>query len=72
MTFGIIRSLVNWLTVEDYENDKRDAEREVVARYSRGNVAIQNGHFLDENDLEQLRRSSDRAYTKIMKRAARL
>jgi sialic acid synthase SpsE len=55
MFLGLLQRVYEWLTLEDYEIAKRKAERDVVARFSRGNVAIQNGHFLSKNDIQILR-----------------
>jgi hypothetical protein len=42
-----------WLRAEDYEEAKRRATAHVVARFGRGNVAVQNGFVLDEADLKK-------------------
>ncbi len=48
-----------------YEAAKKDATRKVVARYARGNVAIQMGRFIDEEDIKKLRDAGDKAMQNI-------
>lgn len=61
--------LVEWLTFADYDAAKRDTARRAVRRYSRGNVALQHGLYLTQEDLDKMRVQGDRAHAEIMKDA---
>lgn len=60
-----------WNEIQDrvllggYEAAKKDAVRRIIARYSRGNVNVQNGQLLDEAGLEKLRADGDNAMKKL-------
>lgn len=64
------RKIRDWLTLADYGKAKREATRQVVRRYSRGNTSVQNGWFMDEAELESLSRKADDAMKEINRRAA--
>jgi hypothetical protein len=55
------RSLRDWLSLRDYEQAMTEAEQKIVARYSRGNVCIQNGWFIDKDKLNDMSRQADAA-----------
>ncbi len=57
--------LINWLTLNDYDTAKAMAFRGVVDRYTRGNVAIQEGRYLTAADLKQLGKQDDKASANI-------
>lgn len=60
----ILQALQN-LYFRDYEAEKREIDRDVVARFSRGNVLIQQGHYLDAVELRNLGESGDAALARI-------
>lgn len=57
----MLRRFYDWVTLADYEQAKERATDEIIARYARGNVALQNGWYMDEAKLEKLSRDADRA-----------
>jgi hypothetical protein len=50
----VFRRLRDWLSLRDYDEANRDAERHVVARYTRGNVRAQSGRFMTKADYDRL------------------
>lgn len=60
-----LSNLIDWLTLADYDRAKEQATVDVVARYSRGNVNVQNGEMLDEKDIERLAMNADRALARL-------
>lgn len=59
-------AIFDWLTLSDYEREQRDIVRKVVARYARGNVNLQNGRYIDQAALDELRQRGDRASTSLL------
>ncbi len=56
-----ICTLYEWLTLADYEAAKVRVTEQIVARFSRGNTAVQNGAYIDENEFRNLVAAGDRA-----------
>lgn len=57
----LLKELISWLKLADYDDASRHASEQIVARYARGNVALQNGWFMDKSDLARLSEAGDRA-----------
>jgi hypothetical protein len=55
------RAIIDWLTLADYEAAKERATEQIVARFARGNTAVQNGQYIDEDKLRDLSAAGDRA-----------
>jgi hypothetical protein len=53
--------LAAWLSMSDYYEAKDRATDRIIASLSRGNVAMQNGNYLDSDSLDRLSRDGDRA-----------
>lgn len=66
-----LRDLRDWLTLRDYEAAKGKAEQQIIARFSRGNVSIQNGWFIDKDRLAQLSCDAEKAVVSLRKLVAR-
>lgn len=64
----LLRQFLDWLAVRDYDAAKRGAAAETAARYTRGNVAVQNGWFIDEDGLRDLSVQADEDMKAIEKR----
>lgn len=47
---------------------RRSASRKIAARFSRGNVSVQFGRYLNESDLLQLRIDADAAMSRLQRR----
>ena len=60
---------IDWLTLRDYEREKKSAFRGIIGRYTRGNVAIQEGRYLTADDIMALGKSGDLAAQNIRKLA---
>lgn len=56
---------MNWTSLADYDAAKEQATVDVVARFSRGNVSVQNGQVLDEADLRKVSTEGDQALAKL-------
>lgn len=63
----MFKRLRDWLTVQDYWDAKDAMYRDVMARYSRGNIAMQQGRFMLQADLERLQREGDAAAARLRK-----
>jgi hypothetical protein len=50
----MFRRLRDWLNLADYDKANCEAERRVVARYTRGNVRAQVGRFMTKADFDRL------------------
>ena len=57
--------IINWFLARDYQNAKDRNTKEVVSRYSRGNVRLQSGRFLTRERLNRLRNEADKALSKL-------
>ncbi|MEQ1888029.1 MAG: hypothetical protein ABL951_02480 [Alphaproteobacteria bacterium] len=60
-----LSEILDWLLLGGYEAAKEDATRQIIARYARGNIAIQNGYYIDEVELKALRVAGDKAMENI-------
>jgi hypothetical protein len=63
----MIGKFIDWLTLRDYERVKRSAFRGIIGRYTRGNVAIQEGRYLTADDIKALGQAGDLAALNIRK-----
>jgi len=61
----LFRDLYRWLSLADYTDAKERATEEIVARFSRGNVCIQNGSYLDSDKLSRLSERGDKAMSRL-------
>ena len=61
--------LKDWLSARDIEREFEAIDRRVVARYSRGNIAMQQGRYMTEDDLNDLRKRGDAAATRLRRLA---
>lgn len=52
-------------SVADYDKANEEASRRIVARYSRGNVRVQDGRYLTTEDLRDLTARGDEAARKL-------
>lgn len=57
-------------SLNDYETAKADARRRIVARYSRGNVQVQRGRYLDSTDAGEIVRRGDEAMERLERAAS--
>lgn len=62
-----LHDLYSWFTLNDYREASEQATRQVVKRYTRGNVSTQNGWYLNENDMADLSRRGDEAADRLRK-----
>jgi hypothetical protein len=58
---GVIKALLGWASLADYDAAKERATLDVVSRFARGNTSVQSGQVLDEGDLRQISGDGDRA-----------
>lgn len=52
---------VNWLTLRDYDAEKKIAFRRIIGRYTRGNISIQQGRYLTTSDILEVGKAGDKA-----------
>jgi hypothetical protein len=64
--------LIGWLRADDYEQAKHRATTQVIARLGRGNVAVQNGFVLDDEELERRRVDGSAAIDRLARTFARI
>jgi hypothetical protein len=58
---SVLRTFLDWVTLADYEEAKERNCVDIVARFSRGNVNVQEGQIIDEADLRRLSARGDEA-----------
>ena len=68
---NVFRRVYDWFTLADYQRAKEAANRVVVKRYSRGNILVQTGRYLDERKLINLSQRGDTANSRIQDSASR-
>lgn len=64
----LLRQLRSWLTMADYYEEMENATKQIATRYSRGNVSMQNGRYIDSDNLRELSLAGDRALARLKKR----
>lgn len=62
-----LRKIYAWFSLADYASASEHATRQVVKRYTRGNVSTQNGWYLNEADLAELSKRGDEAASRLRK-----
>lgn len=62
-----IESITDWLTLNDYEREKRDASARIIARQSRGNVNAQDGWYMTKAELNCNSRAADKSLKSLKK-----
>lgn len=67
----ILTPLFDWMTVRDYDKAKADALRRIVARFSRGNIKVQRGRYLDDRDFVSFVERGDAAMNRLERAAKR-
>ena len=67
----IMSALRGWLTLSDYDAEREAATTDIVARFSRGNVSVQNGQILDDDDLRKLSIRGERSLAGLNRLARR-
>jgi len=61
----VFKRLRAWLRLDDYAAAKDKATDDVIARYSRGNTEVQNGHYLELDKLNDLSSQGDKAMSRL-------
>jgi len=56
--------LKDWF-FKSYEREKLNIDRRVVARFSRGNIRVQDGHYINDKQLSKLSRRADKAMARL-------
>lgn len=60
-----LSEILDRILLGGYEAAQKAASRQIVARYARGNAAVQQGRFINEDDLKELRDAGDKAMQNI-------
>jgi hypothetical protein len=68
-TDNVLAKLIDKIFYSGYEVAKENATMDIVARFSRGNTAVQSGHFLDTPDIEEMRKANKKAIKRLAKLA---
>jgi hypothetical protein len=63
--------LRDWLHLKDYEDAKRQGEKDIISRLSRGNTLSQNGDIMTGDELKALSKAADRDMAHLEKLVAR-
>lgn len=63
-----LSALKEWY-FRDYESEKADIDESVVARFARGNVRVQEGHYINQRQLEELSARAKSALERMMSAA---
>lgn len=63
----MLSKLIDRVVLSGYELAKQIATMDIIARFSRGNTAAQNGHLLDAPEIDELRASSAKAMKRLSK-----
>lgn len=61
----IIMHRLKELYFRGYEARKHDIESDIVSRFARGNVLVQDGHYMTKNELDKLSSEGDRALRRL-------
>jgi hypothetical protein len=65
VTSNVFSRVYDWFTFADYDRAKESANSVIVKRFSRGNVLIQSGRYLDDKKLNILSQRGDVANNRI-------
>ena len=68
---NVLRELIDKLFHGGYQAADRASTERVVARFARGNTSIQQGHYLNADRTDALRKRGDKAASKLHSRVAR-
>jgi hypothetical protein len=63
----VFGNLIDRYLHSGYELAKEIATMDIVARFSRGNTAAQNGHLLDDPEIDAMRRKNAKAMKRLAK-----
>jgi hypothetical protein len=63
----MLRRVAAWLRLDDYEARKEADTRRIVARFARGNVALQQGHYLTAEELARRSKAAVASFQRIEK-----
>ena len=63
----MLAKLIDRIFHSGYEIAKEIATMDIVARFSRGNTAVQNGHLLDDPEIDELRLKNAKAMKRLAK-----
>lgn len=66
----MLKKLIDWLNLADYEIAKRDATRSIVSRYSRRSVRVQAGDYMTDKEYAELIARGDRAAERLAREFA--
>jgi len=58
-------SLIDWVTLRDYDKAKALGTRRVVSRFIRGNVLAQSGHYMTDAEAAEVVRQGDQAMERL-------
>lgn len=67
MVLKNIRQALDWLSLADYDRAKDEATRSIVRRYTRGNIFLKNGLYLDRAGSDRLSAVADEAEVRLKK-----
>jgi hypothetical protein len=66
-TKHVLGRLIDRFVLNGYELAKELATMNIVARFSRGNTAVQNGHLLDTSEIDKMRQKNAKAMKRLAK-----
>lgn len=60
--------LYQWLTLGDYDAANKQASKNIVRRFARGNISLKNGTFLTKHAANSLSQEGDRAAARLIRK----
>ncbi|HTT82743.1 MAG TPA: hypothetical protein VMF67_04635 [Rhizomicrobium sp.] len=61
----MLTKLRAWLSLADYDFASEHATEQIIKRYTRGNVSLQNGWYMNDEKLKSLSARGDKAADRL-------
>lgn len=62
---AMFNKLTDWATLGDYDRAKDAATDKIIRRQARGNVSVQNGWYMTDEQLQKRSRKADTALASL-------
>ncbi|MDE2135572.1 MAG: hypothetical protein KGJ49_13365 [Alphaproteobacteria bacterium] len=66
----MLRRLFEYLTLADYDAANEQANRKIVARFTRGNIYLKNGLYMTRSAMDAQSERGGRAVARLQKKVA--
>jgi hypothetical protein len=64
----MFRRLYEHLTLADYDAANENATKQIIKRFTRGNISLKNGLFMTRRSMNDLSERGDRAVARLQKK----